>query len=91
MASKLRAEAHLTRFAPLARFWIYRTEHTAPGLIHYSDRDGKAWSLMEDDEDLLDYCIALLGSRGCPRLQRHRIDGCLRRSARSLLTKPSRE
>jgi hypothetical protein len=65
MASAFRAEAHLRRFAPLERFWIYRTEHTAPGLIHYSDQDGKAWALLEDDEDLLDCCIALLESRGC--------------------------
>ncbi len=66
MASELRAEAHLRQFAPLERFWISRTEYTAPGLIHYSDRDGKAWTLMEDDEDLLDHCIALLELRGCP-------------------------
>lgn len=65
MASESKAEAHLKRFAPLSRFWIYRTEHTAPGLIHYSDQDGRAWTLMEDDEDLLDACIALLESRGC--------------------------
>jgi hypothetical protein len=65
MASESRAEDHLKRFAPLERFWIYRTEHAAPGLIHYSDQDGKAWTLMEDDEDLLDSCIELLESRGC--------------------------
>ncbi len=66
MASEFRAEVHLRQFASLERFWIYRTEHTAPGLIHYSDRDGKAWTLLEDDEDLLDYCVALVESRGCP-------------------------
>jgi hypothetical protein len=66
MTNESRAMTHLQKFAPLERFWIYRTAHTLPGLIHYSDQSGKAWTLMEDDEDMLDQCIAVLEARGCP-------------------------
>ena len=66
MTNEFRAMTHLQKFAPLERFWIYRTEHTLPGLIHYSDQSGKAWTLMEDDEDVLAQCIAVLEGRGCP-------------------------
>ncbi len=60
------AEAHLRQYAPLERFWIYRTPQTQPGLIHYADSLGKAWVLMEDDEVVLDQCIKVLESKGCP-------------------------
>ncbi len=61
-----RAEAHLRQYASLDRFWIYRTPSTQPGVINYADSLGRAWTLMEDDEPLLEECLRLLESSGCP-------------------------
>ena len=59
-------EAHLRRYAELDRFWILRTKHIQPGLIHYSDSHGNAFALMDDNDDRVEQCIKLLESKNCP-------------------------
>ena len=45
------AESHLRHFAELNRFWIFQDEDIQPGLIHYADAQGRAFVLMDDDDD----------------------------------------
>lgn len=61
-----RAEAHLRQYADLDRFWILKTKHIQPGLIHYLDAHGTAFNLMDDNDDRVVQCIELLESRNCP-------------------------
>lgn len=60
------AERRLRHFADLADFWILRTNHIQPGLIHFLDSEGRAFVLMDDDDNRVTQCIALLEARGCP-------------------------
>ena len=59
------AEAHLRHFAELYRFWIFKAKDIQPGLIHYLDSQGKAFVLMDDNNERVEECIELLGSRNC--------------------------
>lgn len=60
-----RAREYLESMAPLPSFWIYRSVSVAPGLIHYQSLDGQIWTLMEDNEALLDECLQLLLDNDC--------------------------
>jgi len=59
-------EKHLCEYAELDQFWILKTNHIQPGLIHYLDSQGAAFTLMDDDDDRVEQCLELLESRGCP-------------------------
>lgn len=60
------AEKHLRQYAQLSDFWLLRTPHIQPGLIHYFDAEGRAFVLMDDDDNRVEQCVALLEARGCP-------------------------
>lgn len=60
------AESHLRQYAALDRFWILKTRHIQPGLIHYLDSQGRAFVLMDDDDRRVEQCIKLLESKDCP-------------------------
>ena len=59
-------KSYLLQFADLKQFWILRTEHIQPGLIHYLGSDGTAYVMMDDDDQRVERCIELLENMGCP-------------------------
>ncbi|MBI1249793.1 hypothetical protein GC197_18355 [bacterium] len=58
--------SHLLQYADLSLFWILRTDHIQPGLIHYLGSDGTAYTLMDDDDERVEKCIVFLEDMGSP-------------------------
>lgn len=52
--------------AELDSFFINCSPGIEGGLIGYVDRKGVAWTLMEDDDDLVEICISFLKKRDTP-------------------------
>lgn len=44
------AASFLLTHAPLSRFFIFRADGVVPGVIHYIDTNGFAWTIMDDDD-----------------------------------------
>ena len=63
MNDKDAVAAYLMAYADLDCFYVTVGRGIQDGLIGYVDRSGKAWILMEDDEDLAEACLAFLRSR----------------------------
>ena len=59
------SRSYLLQFAPLIFFWILRTQHVQPGLIHYLGSDGIAYALMDDDGERVEKCLEFLEGMGC--------------------------
>ena len=64
MSDKNTVSSYLQAFADLSCFYIIVGREIRGGLIGYVDRNGRAWTLMEDDEELADACLEFL--RGLP-------------------------
>ena len=62
MNDKDAVAAYLMAYADLDCFYVTVGRGIQGGLIGYVDRSGKAWVLMEDDEELADACLAFLRS-----------------------------
>ena len=59
-------KSHLLQYADLRLFWILRTDHIQPGLIHYLGSDGTAYTLMDDDDERVEKCIEFLEDMSNP-------------------------
>ena len=57
---------YLKSHAELDAFYVFNIDSSRPGLIHYFDSDGDSWSLMEDNDDLVDACLGYLQEHGAP-------------------------
>ena len=57
---------HLQQFADISLFWILKSEHVQPGLIHYLDVDDEAYVLMDDNDRRVAKCIEFLENKNCP-------------------------
>jgi hypothetical protein len=57
---------YLEAEADLDCFYIYRAQNVRPGLVHYVDRGGSAWVLMEDNDALVEAAVRFLIDRGNP-------------------------
>ena len=58
--------SYLHQYAQLDRFWILKSAHIQPGLIHYLGSDGTAYVLMDDDDVRVEKCIEFLRHMNCP-------------------------
>jgi|688.fasta_scaffold24114_10 hypothetical protein len=66
MSNKTKVESYLLAYADLDCFFITVGRDIENGLIGYVDRKGNAWTLMEDDDQHVDDCLAYLRSIGAP-------------------------
>jgi len=57
---------YLQSLSELDSFYVFCVNGSEPGLIHYLDSDGESWSLMEDDNELVDACLEYLMEMGAP-------------------------
>lgn len=62
---------YLEAEADLDCFYIYRAMNVQPGLVHYVDRGGNTWVLMEDNDALVDASVRFLIDRGNPVFESH--------------------
>lgn len=49
---------YLKAHAELDAFYIFNVESSRPGLIQYFDSAGESWSLMEENDDLVNACLS---------------------------------
>lgn len=59
-------EKYLESHSRLDSFYVFCLDGTNPGLIHYFDEQGQSWSLMEDDDLLVNDCLQYLKENGSP-------------------------
>lgn len=64
--SLFNASDSLRQHADLDRFWLLETNRIQPGLIHYLDAQGQAFTLMDDDDERVERCVTLLTSKNYP-------------------------
>jgi hypothetical protein len=57
---------YLLSHAEIGAFYIICSDNISPGLIKYFDSTGKAWSLMEDDDELVAKAVEFLRKNGAP-------------------------
>jgi hypothetical protein len=59
-------QEYLLSHAEIRAFYITCLDNSSSGLISYFDSKGKAWRLMEDNDDLVADAVEFLKNHGAP-------------------------
>ncbi|MAX38772.1 MAG: hypothetical protein CME33_19620 [Gimesia sp.] len=66
LVSNVEAKLFLEQFAQLDKFYVFKAPTIQGGLICYLAADGKAYSMMDDNDERVEKCIAFLEKMDCP-------------------------
>lgn len=56
----------LNNLADIKDYYMHRFNSTNRCLIHYFDKQGKSWALMEDDDEFVSWCVEYLRKINAP-------------------------